>query len=63
MSANADKGVHPQTLKELHSILKQPYKDVCANCFGAGMVAKTTHVGKETCPSCKGSGYRLLRLL
>ena len=58
MNAIVEKGVHPQVLKELQAILKQPYKDVCDMCDGKGQDNKS-----EPCPKCKGNGYRLLRLL
>jgi len=58
MNALVEKGVHPQVMKELQAILKQPYKDVCDVCDGSGRTQ-----AKESCPKCKGNGYRLLRLL
>ena len=58
MNAIVEKGVHPQILKELQAILKQPYKDVCNVCDGTGEDSK-----KAPCSKCKGNGYRLLRLL
>jgi DnaJ-class molecular chaperone len=58
MNAIVDKGVHPQVMKELQAILKQPYKDICDGCDGRGVTVK-----QEPCPKCKGNGYRLLRLL
>jgi len=58
MGSMVEKGVHPQALKELQAILRKPYKDVCSVCKGSGSVAKDT-----ACPKCKGTGYRLLRLL
>lgn len=54
----ADKKVTKQALNELQSILKKPYQDVCNVCNGAGKI--TDH---STCPKCKGSGQRLLKLL
>ena len=56
-----DKKVTKQALTELQSILKKPYLDVCNVCNvcnGAGKIAD-----HSTCPKCKGSGQRLLRLL
>jgi len=47
-----------QALLELQSILKKPYQDVCNVCKGAGKITDTS-----TCPKCKGTGQRLLRLL
>ena len=47
-----------QALTELQSILKKPYQDVCNICQGAGKITETS-----TCPKCKGSGQRLIRLL
>ncbi len=55
MMALADKKVPKQALNELQSILQKPYKDVCK---GAGKIT-----AKSTCPKCKGSGQRLLKLL
>ena len=61
MNAIVEKGVHPQVVKELQAILKQPYKEVCDACDGKGGKGKD---GKSApCPKCKGNGYRLLRLL
>ena len=54
----ADKRAPKQALTELHSILKKPYQDVCNVCNGSGKIQQAT-----TCPKCKGSGQRLLRLL
>lgn len=54
----ADKNVSKQALTELHSILKKPYQDVCNVCKGSGKIEQAS-----TCPKCKGSGQRLLRLL
>lgn len=54
----ADKTAPKQAMVELVSILKQPYKDVCNVCKGSGKITETS-----TCPKCKGSGQRLLRLL
>lgn len=45
-------------VQELESILKQPYKDVCNVCKGAGKITALSD-----CPKCKGSGQRLLKLL
>lgn len=59
MNAIVEKGVHPQVLKELQAILKRPYKDVCEACDGQGQLDR----GRQTCPKCKGNGFRLLRLL
>ncbi|MFT6093265.1 MAG: DnaJ-class molecular chaperone [Pseudohongiellaceae bacterium] len=47
-----------QALVELQAILRKPYQDVCNVCKGAGSITSTS-----TCPKCKGSGQRLLRLL
>ncbi len=47
-----------QALIELQSILKKPYQDVCNVCKGSGKITETS-----TCPKCKGSGQRLVRLL
>lgn len=47
-----------QALTELQSILKKPYQDVCNICQGEGKITETS-----TCPKCKGSGQRLIRLL
>lgn len=47
-----------QALLELQSILKKPYQDVCNVCKGSGKITNTS-----SCPKCKGSGQRLLRLL
>lgn len=54
----AENNVTKQALSELQSILKKPYKDVCNVCNGSGKV--TDH---STCPKCKGTGQRLLKLL
>jgi DnaJ-class molecular chaperone len=54
----ADKKAPKQALAELQAILRKPYQDVCNICKGAG--STTT---KGSCPKCKGSGHRLLRLL
>ena len=53
-----DKKSPTQALTELQSILRKPYQDVCNVCNGAGKI--TDH---STCPKCKGSGQRLLKLL
>lgn len=58
MKSTVPKGVNRQVLNELHAILKKPYKDVCNVCVGSGAISKG-----GTCPKCKGSGYRLLRLM
>jgi len=47
-----------QALLELQSILKKPYQDVCNVCKGAGKITESS-----TCPKCKGSGQRLIRLM
>lgn len=47
-----------QALKELLGILRQPYEDACNVCKGEGMITE-----KSTCPKCKGTGSRYLRLL
>jgi DnaJ-class molecular chaperone len=54
----ANKDAPQQALLELQSILKKPYQDVCNVCKGAGKITDTS-----TCPKCKGTGQRLLRLL
>jgi DnaJ-class molecular chaperone len=54
----ANKDAPLQALLELQSILKKPYQDVCNVCRGAGKITDTS-----TCPKCKGTGQRLLRLL
>ena len=54
----AEKKVTKQALNELQSILKKPYQDVCNVCNGAGKI--TDH---STCPKCKGTGQRFLKLL
>lgn len=54
----ANKDAPQQALLELQSILKKPYQDVCNVCRGAGKITNTS-----TCPKCKGTGQRLLRLL
>lgn len=53
-----NKKVPHQALAELQSILKKPYQDVCNVCDGSGKIRQAS-----TCPKCKGSGQRLLRLL
>ena len=59
MNAIVEKGVHPQVMKELQGILKQPYKEICTACDGKGQVAGA----KGPCERCKGNGFRLLRLM
>lgn len=54
----ANKDAPQQAMLELQSILKKPYQDVCNVCRGAGKITNTS-----TCPKCKGTGQRLLRLL
>ena len=54
----ANKEAPQQALLELQSILKKPYQDVCNVCRGSGKITDTS-----TCPKCKGTGQRLLRLL
>lgn len=54
----ANKNPSTSALAELQSILKKPYQDVCNICMGAGKITK-----QSTCPKCKGSGQRLLKLL
>lgn len=54
----AENNLTKQALSELQSILKKPYQDVCNVCNGAGKI--TDH---STCPKCKGTGERLLKLL
>jgi len=58
MMSAANKEPPKQALVELQSILKKPYQDVCNVCKGAGKITETS-----TCPKCKGSGQRLIRLL
>lgn len=58
MAPMADKGISSQALRELQAILRIPYKDVCNVCKGGGAIT-----ANSTCPKCKGSGQRLLRLL
>jgi len=58
MMGLADNKIPKQALNELQSILKKPYEDVCNVCKGAGKIT-----AKSTCPKCKGSGQRLLKLL
>lgn len=58
MDTMADNNVTKQALSELQSILKKPYQDVCNVCNGAGKITNNS-----TCPKCKGSGQRLLKLL
>lgn len=47
-----------QALAELRAILEKPYQDICNVCRGTGKIARS-----NTCPKCKGSGQRLLKLL
>lgn len=47
-----------QVLAELRAILEKPYQDICNVCRGTGKIARS-----NTCPKCKGSGQRLLKLL
>ena len=47
-----------QALSELRAILEKPYQDVCNVCSGVGKIAKS-----NTCPKCKGSGQRMLKLI
>lgn len=58
MVSLANKKEPKQALVELQAILRKPYKDVCNVCKGAGSITNTS-----SCPKCKGSGQRLLRLL
>ncbi len=58
MMSLSENTVSNQALRELILILKQPYKDVCHVCRGDGNITVS-----KTCPKCKGSGYRLLRLI
>jgi DnaJ-class molecular chaperone len=53
-----NKGPSTHALTELQSILKKPYQDVCNVCKGAGKITE-----QSSCPKCKGSGQRLLKLL
>ena len=57
MSA-ARKSVKNQAMEELQKILQKPYHDVCNVCKGSGKITE-----QSTCPKCKGSGQRLLKLL
>lgn len=54
----ADNNAPKQALIELQLILKKPYQDVCNVCKGEGKITQNS-----TCPKCKGSGQRLLKLL
>lgn len=54
----ANKNAPKQALQELQSILKKPYQDICNVCKGTGEI--TDH---SSCPKCKGTGKRLLKLL
>ncbi|NQV68625.1 MAG: hypothetical protein HQ498_01230 [Pseudohongiella sp.] len=56
--AMTDEQPPPQDLGELLSILKKPYQDVCNVCKGAGKIT-----ANSTCPKCKGTGQRLLKLV
>ncbi|MFT4749570.1 MAG: DnaJ-class molecular chaperone [Pseudohongiellaceae bacterium] len=58
MAKSSNKKEPKQALAELQAILRKPYQDVCNVCNGAGSINSTS-----TCPKCKGSGQRLLRLL
>lgn len=57
MSAAKDQ-TSKQAVLELTSILSKPYQDVCNVCKGVGKI--TDH---SSCPKCKGTGQRLLKLL
>lgn len=58
MVSVVNKKAPKQALVELQAILKKPYQDVCNVCKGEGKITNAS-----TCPKCKGSGQRLLRLL
>ncbi|MEX0619021.1 MAG: hypothetical protein WDZ76_00810 [Pseudohongiellaceae bacterium] len=58
MNSTSEYEVSTQALKELMSILKKPYRDVCNVCNGSGYTGQ-----KATCQKCKGSGQRLLKLI
>jgi DnaJ-class molecular chaperone len=58
VAKSSNKKEPKQALAELQAILRKPYQDVCNVCNGAGSINSTS-----TCPKCKGSGQRLLRLL
>lgn len=58
MAALRDEKMNRQTLVELESILKKPYQDVCNVCKGEGRITD-----QSSCPKCKGSGRRYLKLL
>lgn len=58
MMTAADSKVSSQAMKELQAILKKPYPDVCNVCKGVGYITTSS-----SCPKCKGSGQRLLKLL
>lgn len=54
----AERKIPKHALSELQSILKKPYQDVCNVCDGEGQIRHST-----SCPKCKGSGQRLLKLI
>ena len=58
MSVLADKHAGSVAQLELEAILKKPYQDVCNICKGDGRISD-----KSSCPKCKGSGRRYLKLL
>lgn len=50
--------VNAQAYKELLAILRKPYQDVCRSCEGTGKASPA-----QACQTCRGTGYRLLRLI
>lgn len=58
MTALAKDKVAGKALTELEAILKKPYQDVCNVCKGEGKITQ-----QSSCPKCKGSGRRYLKLL
>ena len=58
MMSAVDNKVSSQAMRELQAILKKPYSDVCNVCKGVGVITPNS-----TCPKCKGTGQRLLKLL
>lgn len=54
----SERKVPKTALVELRTILKKPYQDVCNVCKGSGKITAIS-----TCPKCKGSGQRLLKLI
>jgi len=53
-----ERKVPKSALIELRTILKKPYQDVCNVCKGTGTITAIS-----TCPKCKGSGQRMLKLM